>query len=421
MEPTHPRRTGHWPTILCAFLYFETSFLAWVLLVALGDVLADAFQLASGQKGLLIALPILGGALLQPVFGILSDRYQARKIALYGLSLTALPLLFGAFWANSLPHLLLVGLLLGVSGASFAVALPLVSRWYPSEHQGLILGITGMGSSGTALLALCGPWLVSLVGWRGVFGLVLIPVAIVLALVALIAREGPAPASSHSRSGDPPLLRIRDIYRFCGFYAVTFGGFLGLTSFVPIFYREQYGVDPTRAAIFAGICAVVGALLRPVGGFLADRLGAVMMLFLVFLGMGFLGMRMSYVPPLEVATLCMCLMLVLLGMGNGAVLQLVPLRFRTRIGEAVGLVGAAGILAGVLLPLCLTYSHQSTGRFGPGFFLIGLVGFLAAGLLIQASRHWNALVEPLPRRSTSGLPLRERSALSEVAIEAIPR
>ncbi len=159
------RRSGHWPTLLCAFLYFDTSFMIWVMLGALGNALADDFHLAPGQKGMMVAVPILAGAGMRLVLGLLTDRIGARRTALAGLLVTMLPLLLGWLWVSSFSQLLVVGVLLGVAGASFAVALPLASRWYPPEQQGLVLGITGMGNSGTALATLLAPRLVPIVGW----------------------------------------------------------------------------------------------------------------------------------------------------------------------------------------------------------------------------------------------------------------
>src|SRR5262245_14604773 len=129
------QKAGHWPTLLSAFLYFDVSFMVWVMLGALANAIAGELQLSPGEKGLLVAVPILGGALLRLVLGVLADHFGGRRIGLLGLVLTTVPLLLGWLWADSLPQLYLVGLLLGVAGASFAVALPLASRWYPPKYQ----------------------------------------------------------------------------------------------------------------------------------------------------------------------------------------------------------------------------------------------------------------------------------------------
>lgn len=390
MEYRTLRRSGHWPTLLCAFLYFDTSFMVWVMLGALGNALSDAFGLSASEKALMVAVPILSGAAMRLVLGFLADRIGARRTALAGMMASMVPLFLGWLWVSSFAQLLLVGGMLGVAGASFAVALPMASRWYPPEQQGLVLGITGMGNSGTALATLLAPRLVPLVGWRGVFGLAILPLVAILAVFALVARDAPSQPAPKRIKDYLAVLRVRDTYWYCAFYAVTFGGFVGLTSFLPMYFRDQYGVNAVRAGTFATVCAVAGSLLRPLGGYLSDRVGGVVMLFLFFVSVGLLGLSLSYSPQLGLAALYLCAMLGILGMGNGAVFQLVPQRFQQEIGVVTGIVGAAGGVGGFLLPLVLGASRAWTGRFGPGFFTIGFVCFAAAGLVLHASRQWQA-------------------------------
>src|SRR5215472_15932895 len=150
-------KSGHLPTLFSAFLYFDVSFMIWVLLGGLGNYVAAELHLNAAQKGLMTAIPLLGGSMLRLVLGQLTDRIGPRKTGGLGLSVTLVPLLGGWLWADSLPKVYAVGLLLGVAGASFAVALPLASRWYPPRYQGQALGIAGAGNSGTVLAALFGP------------------------------------------------------------------------------------------------------------------------------------------------------------------------------------------------------------------------------------------------------------------------
>ena len=401
MSEYEPKR-GHWPSLVCAFLYFDMSFMVWVLLGALGNALSDAFGLTSGQKGVMVALPIVSGALLRPLAGLMADRLGARRTGLTGLALTMLPLLLGWLWVDTFSQLLLVGLLLGVAGASFAAALPLVSRWYPDEQQGLILGLVGAGNSGTALATLLAPRLVPIVGWRGVFGLALIPLALVFVAFALLARDAPRRTAPKRLRESFRVLARRDTYWYCGFYAVTFGGFVGFTSFLSIFFRDQYDVDPIRAGTMATLCSLTGSLMRPIGGYLADRFGGISTLVLFYLGLGVLGLRLSYLPHLEVAVVSLMLLMALMGMGDGALFQMVPQRFPDDLGVVTGFVGAAGGLGGFVLPLLLGYSREWLGRFGPGFLAIGLIGFVAAGLLLQASREWQTPGLPTMRKATTG-------------------
>src|SRR5947209_6275633 len=181
-------RAGNWPTLACAFLYFDTSFMVWVVLGALANSIVPEFGLDDAQKGLMVAVPLLGGSILRLVLGLLTDHIGARRTGIIGLSLTLVPLLLGWLWADSFPKILLVGLLLGVAGASFAAALPLASRWYPPEYQGIAMGIAGAGNSGTALATLFGPILAQVVGWHAVFGLALLPVIFTLLVFVLLAK-----------------------------------------------------------------------------------------------------------------------------------------------------------------------------------------------------------------------------------------
>ncbi len=414
-------RAGHWPTLICAVLGFDLCFMVWVLLGPLGAPLATSFGLSAGQQSLVAALPFVVGALLCPLFGTLADRIGGRRLALGTFALTMVPLLFGWLVVKTYPQLLVLSALLGVAGASFAVILPLASRWYSSEYQGLILGLVGMGTGGSALAAVFVPSLVPAVGWNGVFALALIPIGTLLLFSLLLVKDAPSLPAPRPLREVVSLVGVGDIARCACFYFLTLGGFVGLSLFLPLFLKQQYGVDPIRASVFAGFCSIFGSMLRPVGGYLADRLGGVPMLFLCFLSVGFLGMRMSYLPHLDVATLCLFLCIALLGIGNGAVFQLVPLHFQEWIGLGTGLVGGAGALGCFLVPLALGASYQWTGRFGPGFFYLGLVGFIATGFLIQASRDWYVRLERFSDHARPLPKMRERGAVVEVAMDTMPR
>src|SRR5438045_2081485 len=237
------RRAGHWPSLLCAFLYFDVSFMIWVLLGPLAPGIAaelwpqpagvgldEHLRQTAAWKGILVSIPLLGGSILRLVLGLMTDRIGARRTGLIGMALTAVPLLLGWLWADSVAELVLVGLLLGVAGASFAAALPLASRWYPPRYQGLALGIAGAGNSGTALATLFAPMLAASLGWRAVFGLALVPLALTFATFLLIAKDSPSQPAPKPLAAYAALLGQKDTWWFCLFYSVTFGGFVGLAS-----------------------------------------------------------------------------------------------------------------------------------------------------------------------------------------------
>jgi NNP family nitrate/nitrite transporter-like MFS transporter len=382
------RHVGHWPTVLCAFLYFSLSCMAWMLIGALGNTLAVEFHLSPFQKGLMVATPVLGGAILRIAMGVLTDRIGARRTALVGLGATMLPLLLGWLWVSSYGQLLLVGLLLGVPGASFAAALPMASRWYPPRFQGLVLGIAGAGNSGIALATFFGPRLSLALGWESVFGLSLIPVALTAAMVWLLGRDAPGQPPARPLREYAAQLRTRDAWWFCIFYAVTFGGFVGLSSFLSIFFRDQYGVGVIQAGNIATLCGVAGSFIRPLGGHLADRFGGIRMLLLIYFALTMVMGGMAWLPPLSGALALMFLSMCLLGMGNGAVFQLVPLRYPREIGVMTGLVGAAGGIGGFLLPTLLGSLMGATGTFAGAFLLFALAGLACGGILAAVSPVW---------------------------------
>src|SRR5438094_1863134 len=184
-------KSGHLPTLVAALLYFDVSFMVWVLLGPLAPFLREQFGLTATQQGLLVAIPLLGGSLFRPFLGTLGDRIGGRRAGLLGLALTLIPLIIGWKVASSLAQFYKVGFLLGIAGASFAVALPLASGWYPPEYQGLAMGIAGAGNSGSLLATLAAPRLAVRFGWAATFGLMTGPVLVVLIAFAIMAKDSP--------------------------------------------------------------------------------------------------------------------------------------------------------------------------------------------------------------------------------------
>src|SRR5205823_5721826 len=206
------------------------------------------------------------------------------------------------------------------------------------------------GNSGTALATFFGPILAASIGWQGVFGVALIPIILTLVLFTLIAKDSPSQPAPKPLSAYAALLGQKDTWWFCLFYSVTFGGFVGLASFLNSYFRIQYELTPVAAGMFTTACVLSGSFLRPIGGYLADRMGGIRLLTFLYVGVCGLLLCQSVLPPLAVGTCVLFLCMGLLGMGNGAVFQLVPLRFQKEIGVITGIVGAAGGLGGFFLP-----------------------------------------------------------------------
>lgn len=383
------RQAGHTPSLAAALIHFDVSFLCWVLIGALGAYIASDLGLSSTQKGLMVAVPPLGGAAFRLLLGPLSDRVGIKRLGLITMSLTLVPLIWGATLATTYVQVLGVGLLLGVAGASFAVALPLASRWYPPEHQGLALGIAGAGNSGTVIAALAAPRLAEHVGWHGTFALAMIPVTLAWVAFAVLAKEPPrAHSGPPAGGGSLSLLRDVDPRWLCAFYLVTFGGFVGLSGYLPIFFVDRFEVSKVAAGGFAALCAVAGSLLRPVGGALSDRFGGTRVLAAVLVVAGCLAAILATLPGLGITVALLFGVLGLLGMGNGAVFQLVGRRVPERVGAMTGLVGAAGGLGGFMLPFGFGWLASVTGTFTVGFGMIaGAIG-LAALAVYSRDRVW---------------------------------
>ena len=230
-------------TLFSAFLYFDISFMIWVMIGALGIFITDEFGLTPAQKGMLVSIPLLGGALLRIPMGILSDKFGSRRVALSGMTATMIPLTIGWLFAGSMTEVYIMAILLGVAGASFAVALPLASKWYPPQYQGLVMGIAGAGNSGTVFATFFAPRIAKLYGWHSVFGLALIPLAIAFIVFFFLAKDSTLVKTQPKTITDflKPL-RSRDALLFSLLYSITFGGFVGLASFLPIFFQDRKSV-----------------------------------------------------------------------------------------------------------------------------------------------------------------------------------
>ncbi len=381
-------KSGHFPTLISALLYFDVSFMVWVLLGPLAPFIAQELHLTPAQKGLLTAVPLLGGSIFRPILAAIADRFGGRKTGLFGMAITVVPLLLGWHFATELWHYYLAGFLLGIAGASFGVALPLASRWYPPEQQGLVMGIAGAGNSGTVLATLFAPRLAKAFGLHPTFLIAAIPLLTVLAIYAFCAKDNPKQQIAASWSDYGGLFREADTYWMSFFYSLTFGGFVGLTSYLTIFFSDQYHLSKVQAGDFTTIVVIAGSLLRPVGGWLADRMGGYRFLLMLLAGAGTAFAVMSTLPPLAAGTAVLFLAMGMLGMGNGAVFQLVPLRFTTRVGIITGIVGAAGGLGGFFVPFALGYLKGRTGYYGTGFAVYSAIFFVAAFTLLALGRRW---------------------------------
>jgi len=277
--------------------------------------------------------------------------------------------------------LLVMALLLGVPGASFAVALPLASRWYPPEHQGLVMGIAGAGNSGTVLASLFMPRLAAAFGWHAAIGCAALPMTLAALVFILCAKDSPSQPAPRRLGEYVGVARQLDTLWFAVFYSITFGGFVGLASVLAIFFHDRYGVSKVAAGDLTALCVFAGSFMRPLGGWLADRHGGIRMLQLVYGTVALLLVGIASLPTLPLAVPLFVVTLAFLGAGNGAVFQLVPLRFQRDVGLITGLVGAAGGLGGFFLPSMLGVLRDRTGSFAAGFYMVAVADIATLGLI----------------------------------------
>ncbi len=373
--------------------------MVWLLIGALGVAIAQEFDLSPTQKGFLVGTPLLGGALLRMVVGPFSDQFGAKQVGLGILGLEVVALLLGWFFGGSYFQMLGVGLLLGFAGASFAIALPIASHAYPPKHQGLAMGVAAIGNSGVLLATFFGPRIASLIGWHETFGVMVIPVVITAILFFFLVpnRTGFANEQVGARFS----LSIRSIlqepflYWLCFLYGVTFGGFVGFSSFLPIFFHDQYQLDMIIAGTVTALCGLAGSVARPIGGYLADRKGGVTLLLVVFPLTTLFSVVLCGLLPLMVALPLMLLTLLLLGFGNGVIFQVVSLRYQGMMGTASGFIGAAGGIGGFLLPSWFGLLKDFTGTYASGFLVFGLFTGLAA-LSVLVMKRWIAVPVETP-------------------------
>ena len=385
-------KVGNPKTLFAAFLYFDMSFMVWVLLGPLGVAIAKSFHLSPAQKGFMVALPLLAGAVLRLVNGVLVDHIGPKRTGIVGQVIVLAGL--GLAWflgLHSYSQVLALAVILGVAGASFAVALPLASRWYPAESQGLALGIAGAGNSGTALSALFAPVLAKSLGWNAVIGLACVPLLVAFVVYLALAEDAPNRPPPKRLVEYLDVLKVGDTWWLMLLYSITFGGFSGLASSLTIYFNAEYKVDAVIAGFFTAACVFAGSLVRPLGGAVADRIGGVKTLMGVFV-LAALGLAVVslHLPSVWLAFAVLVFAMMALGAGNGAVFQLAPQRFAREIGVVTGLVGAMGGVGGFYLASTLGLSKQLTGAYRSGFLGFAALALIALAALCALKSSWRA-------------------------------
>ncbi len=405
-------KSGHPATLLASFLYFDFSFAIWVLNGAMGPFITQQFHLNPAQTGLMIATPTMAGALMRFPLGVLSQYIGRKSAAIVEMSAIIIALLYGFFFVKTFHDVIAMGVLLGMAGASFGVALSLGSGWFPQEYKGLAMGIAGAGNSGTALASLFAPRLATHFGWQHVYGFAAVCMMLPLLIMIFFAKE-PPDTEHQTLKEHLSCLMEKDGWYFNLVYIITFGGFIGLATFLPTFYVSQFHMTKIQAGTYTVFATLTGSATRVVGGWFADRIGGITTLSVVFLIAiaGLFGLMAA--PSLALTTLMFMLCFAALGAGNGATFQMVPLRWPITTAVAGGMIGEIGALGGSILPLALSQSKQHTGSYSLGFTGYALLALLVLVVLRVVSRKWTRTWVGKGGRALHAMPVSEPVVTAE--------
>ena len=401
-------KTGHAPTLFASFLYFDFCFAIWVLNGAMAPFISESFNLNAAQKGFMVSVPILAGALMRFPLGVLSQYIGRKNAAMVEMGLIVLALAFGYFFVNSYDGVLAMGVLLGIAGASFGVALSLGSGWFPPKYKGLAMGIAGAGNSGTVLAVLFAPPLAAKFGWSTVYGLAACTMLLPMAVMWFAAKEPPDREHQTFREHIACLFE-KDGWAFSLIYIITFGGFIGLASFLPTYFYDQFKVTKVEAGQLTMLATLMGSAVRVVGGYISDRIGGINtltgVLVLTAVTLVLCGLAGNSVA---LTTLLFMLCFAALGAGNGALFQLVPLRWPLATAVAGSMIGEIGALGGGFLPNAMGQSKQLTGTYLWGFVSFAVLALVMLGMLrlvqIRWTRTWaekGGRARPMPAATAS--------------------
>ena len=386
-------KSGHAPTLGASFFYFMFSCAIWVINGTMAPFISESFQLSPAQKGLMLSVPIFAGALMRFPLGVLAQYIGRKNATLVEMGGICLAMLYGYFMVESFNDLLAMGVLLGIAGASFGVALSLGSGSFPPRYKGLAMGLVGAGNVGTAVSALLAPPLAHAFGWQAVYGFAAIGILIPMVVMIVFAKE-PDDIDTHASFKDHvACLFEKDGWAFSLIYAITFGGFIGLASFLPSYFFDQFHVSKVEAGQLTMLAAFMGAAVRIFGGWLSDHWGGVntltAVLVIVAITLVLCGMATASLP-MTVILLIVCF--AALGAGNGATFQLVPLRWPTTTAVAGSMIGEIGALGGGFITNALGTSKQYTDSYASGFYAFAACAAVVLVMLrfmqIRWTRTW---------------------------------
>jgi MFS transporter, NNP family, nitrate/nitrite transporter len=388
----------HEPRVLMlamATIGFAVNFWAWALISPLGPMFRTTGtlgKLSESDVALMVAVPVVVGSLGRIVVGGLTDRYGGRVMFPLITSITILPVLFLAFFAlDSYALILIGGFFLGIAGTAFAVGVPFVNAWFPPERRGLAVGIFGAGMGGTAISALTTVKLFGHLDGKAPFLIVAAVLAAYAIAAWLVLRDAPGrvvPTTSlMTRVRANAALPIT--WQACILYAVAFGGYVAFSVYLPAYLKTEYGLTPAGAANRMAGFVLVAVILRPIGGWLSDRIGAVRVLSVCYGVVVVTATVVSTHPPVdELGALSFLTMAAALGAGSGATFALIAqVTEPARVGGVSGLVGAAGGFGGFVPPLLMGYIYGRAGSYEWGLYLLAITAALTLLLTLTIVRR----------------------------------
>ncbi|MCA0753572.1 MFS transporter [Paenibacillus sp. N4] len=359
------------------------SFIIWSVFPPIAGQIQELFQLSTLEKSVLIATPVLLGSIMRIPMGILTDRHGGRKVFTLTMLFLILPMVAAGF-ADSYAWMLICALFIGMAGTTFAISLTFVSRWYPPQSQGFILGIAGLGNLGGAAANFLIPSISSAYGIPWVFFSLAIMVAVMALVFHSFTKDPPKPAEPKTLKQSLSVLKEKATWHLSIFYFLTFGGFVAFSVYLPTFLKDLFQLNAFDAGLRTAGFVLAATLIRPAGGYLADRFGSKRVLSVVFTGILAAALGLSFSLEHFVAFTVLCLLIsLLLGLGNGAVFKMVPEVSSGNTGAVTGIVGAAGGVGGFFPPIVLGIVKDATGEYSLGF--IFMVVFALACLIINYS------------------------------------
>lgn len=380
-------KSGHPPTLFAAFLYFDFCFAVWVLDGALGPFISKEFGLTPVQRGFMVSVPIITGALMRFPLGVISQYIGRKTVAMIEMGTIIVALLYGYFYSTSYTNILIMGVMLGIAGASFGVALSLGGGWFPPEHKGLAIGIAGAGNSGAVIAMLFAPMIALTYGWRTAFLAGVFMMLIPFFLMWFVAKE-PPDREHKDLKGYLKVLYEKDAWIFNISYILTFGGYIGLTNFLPTFLHYEYDIPLATMGKYSALIVIMASISRIAGGFIADRFGGLRVMLTICAVVAVSSLAIAAHPPFYIVMGLLIILFLGLGAGNGSTFQLIPLRWIGTTAIAMSLVGEVGALGGGLVPNIMGYSKQYLGAYQYGFTVWGVLALGIFVMYMKVQRRW---------------------------------